>query len=340
MKILIIRFSSLGDIILTTPVVRCLKRQLEGAEIHYLTKVDNLELLYNTPNIDKVLAYDGNLRETVKKLRNENYDAIVDLHNSRRSSLIRMQLKGKKYVYRKENLHKWLTIVTKHDFMSGKNVVERYLAAVKPLGIEDDGGGLELMLPESMAPEVFKKLIVAGKKVEDIVNQPYVVVACGSQHETKNIPVDKLMVLCSMIKMRVVLLGDKKDRKRIRDWGASFSANVINLCGKTSLLESAAFVRAAAVVISPDSAMMHFAVAFHRPLIAIWGATTPRFGFAAFRTPHADCEVTDLWCRPCSRMGSKRCPLGHFRCMHEQSWQRIAESVTKITQSSNNQAAQ
>lgn len=332
MKILIIRFSSIGDIVLTTPVVRCIKQQLPDCQVHYLTKSGSVELLLNNANIDKIITLDEKLRDTIAELKSEHYDYVVDLHNNHRSRLIRMALRAKTYVYRKENFHKWLTIITKHNFMSGRNVVDRYMQTLHPLGVVADGGGLQIFLSDDLSGDAFRQRVINNKKVAEITNRPYVVVACGAQHATKRIPDDKLLVLCSLIKSRVLLLGDKSDRKRLRDFGASFSKNVINLCGKTSLSESAALIRDAVAVITPDSSMMHFAAAFGRPVIAVWGATVPQFGFSAYATPHADCQVDGLLCRPCSRMGSKRCPLGHFKCMHQQSWQRIAEAANAIVE--------
>lgn len=330
MKILVIRFSSLGDIVLTTPVLRCIKQQLPESETHFLTKSGNVELLYNNPNVDKVITLQDTLHQTVKQLKKEHYDYVVDLHNSLRSRLVRLGLHTSSSVYRKENLGKWMTIVFKRNFMSERNVVQRYMQAVKPLGVSDDKGPLELYLPEELCGEAFERRVINRRVVGGLTEVPYVVIACGAQNETKRIPVDKLVLLAALIKARVLLIGDKKDSTRMRDWGASFGGNVINLCGKTSLLESAAFIRDAAAVITPDSAMMHFAAAFARPVIAVWGATTPSFGFSAYRTPHIDCVVGKLRCHPCSRMGSRRCPHKHFKCMHEQKWQQIAEMATRL----------
>lgn len=336
MKVLVIRFSSIGDILLTTPVLRCLKRQL-NAEVHFLTKGGNVELLYNNANVDKVVVLQDSMRQTVSALKKESYDAVVDLHNNHRSRYVRRRLRVKSYVYRKENVSKWLTIMTKHSFMSGLHVVDRYLKAVAPLGVKDDGGGLEINLPEELKSDALKLKNISGKNVSDLTGVPYVVIACGAQHATKRIPLEKIMVVSSLIRAKVVLLGDKTDKTRIRNWEGSFGGNVVNLCGKTTLQESAALINGASAVVTPDSAMMHFAAALHRPVIAVWGATIPDFGFSAFRTWHVDCEVNNLWCRPCSRMGSGRCPLGHLNCMHNQNWQSIAEAASKMAENNGSQ---
>lgn len=329
MKILVIRFSSIGDVLLTTPLLRCLKQQLPDCSLHFLTKSTMSQLLTSNPNVDRVVTLQHPLKKTIKQLRSEHYDFVVDLHNNHRSRLIRMRLSAKHSVYRKENFRKWLTILTKHDFMSGLHVVDRYFQAVSPLNVVNDGKGLQLPLPEVLSGEAFKTRMFGSNSVLQLTAHPYAIVACGAQHATKRIPLSKLMTLCSQIKGPVLLLGDKGDRDRLRNSDVAFSPNVSNLCGKTSLLESAALIRDAAVVVTPDSSMMHFAAAYHRPVIAVWGATVPEFGFWAYSTQRADCQVSNLRCRPCSRMGSERCPLGHFRCMDFQDWQRIAEAASQ-----------
>lgn len=339
MKILIIRLSSIGDILLTTPVARCIKRQLPDVQVHFLTKSANRELLAYNPNVDRVFTLRDSIKETLAPLKNEHYDCIVDLHNNRRTRWIRHLLKisssfkTRVLVYRKENISKFVTVLTKIKAMSGNHVVDRYLRAVAPLGVIPDDGGLDFFLSPEMQGDALLSQTVGKKTVGQLTAERYVVVACGAQHETKRIPLDKLRLLCSMIKAPVLLLGDKADRTRISNWDISFKSNVTNLCGKTSIELSAALVRNAAAVITPDTAMMHIAAAFHRPVIAVWGATIPSFGFSAYSTEHADCEVPGLWCRPCSRMGSRRCPLRHFKCMHNQNWQAIANAADHLADS-------
>lgn len=255
------------------------------------------------------------------------YDYIIDLHNNHRSRLIRFRLKGKKIVYRKENLHKWLTIVTKRNQMSSRHVVDRYMRAIAPLGIIADNIGLELDLPPSLNTNSLKTKSFDGISIDSLLAKPYAIVACGAQHATKRIPPTHIATLCSLLESPVLLVGDAGDRRRIEDAAVTFGTNVVNLCGKTSLLESAALIRDAAVVVTPDSSMMHFAAAFRRNIVAVWGATVPQFGFSAYATTHTDCQVEGLRCRPCSRMGTERCPLGHFDCMHKQDWHQIAAAA-------------
>ena len=317
MKILVIRLGSLGDVILATPVLRCLKQQLDGVEIHFLTKKSSAELMSSNANIDKLHILKPNLDDTIEELRNEKIDYIVDIHNNHRSRRIRHSLRAISYVYRKENFGKFMLVLFKCDIMSGRHVVDRYMDAVKPFGIIPDGNGLELPLPD-LSDKVYTS------------DKPFVAIACGAQHETKRIPVDKIQYLAEHIKNPVVLLGDKDDFRRLDEAGLVFPGNTTNLCGKTSMVVSADIVRRSSVVITSDSALMHVAAAFHRPVVALWGSTSPRFGFEAYHTQHFNYTPSSLRCWPCRRMGGEKCPKKHFLCMLSHDYDAIAEKVNDL----------
>lgn len=327
MKMLVMRLTSIGDVLLTTPVARCLKKQLPELELHYLTRGKNGELLKYNPYIDRLLLLDDNNDVTIDILQKEKYDYVVDLHNNHRTHRIRRALKVKCSVYRKENVRKFIYVWTKFDVMSGRNVVDRYLKAVENLGVIPDNGGLDLFLPPEFQYNSLLNQTVGEVHLADIINASYVAIACGGQHYTKRMPVEKVVELCSLVKHPVVLLGDSNDRKRIVECEISFPSNVFNFCGETSLLMSAAIVRYSKAVVTSDSSIMHIAAASHRPVVAVWGATTPSFGFSAYKTQKTDCQVEHLWCRPCSRMGSEHCWRGSFKCMYGQDWKQIADVV-------------
>ena len=326
--------SSLGDVLLTTPVIRCLKQQLEQSVIHYLTRPSAVPLLVENKNIDKIWTLDVSSkdaeRQMIGELRAEKFDAVVDLHNNWRSRRIRRVLHVACHVYNKENINKFLYIITKHNFMSGRHVVDRYFAPVAALGVRNDGNGMDLPLPDSMRAEEFCNQTVGEYRVADIFATPYIVVAFGAQHPTKSIPPDKLRMLCYTMGMPVVLLGDEKDRKVLKDWGLRFDRRVKNLCGKTTLFQSAALIERAAAVVSADSAMMHVAAALRRPVVAVFGATDPAFGFTPYKTTHVDSVCDGLRCHPCSRQGGARCPKKHYNCMHLQKWQQIAQVAVSM----------
>lgn len=321
MRILVIRLSSLGDVLLTTPVLRCLKKQLPHVELHLATRPQCAQLIANNPYIDKIIEVDKDFSDY--GIFKGRYDWIVDLHNNRRSKRIRKSAgeKTKSVIYRKENLHKFIYIWTKINVMSGMHVVDRYMHAVSTLGVKADNEGLDLFL-DNVDRTNIKGLCDTIAKEEQ-----YVVFACGAQHSTKRIPPEKLLQLAEMIDSKVLLLGDKNDRNRIDQCSAVKPDNVLNLCGETTLMQSAAIVEKASAVVTPDSVMMHISAALRRPVFAIWGATAPSFGFTAFRTDRRDFVAERLWCHPCSRMGSERCPLGHFKCMEIHDWAMLAKMI-------------
>ena len=318
MKILVIRLSSLGDVLLATPVVRCLKSQIDDCQVHFLTKASNAALLKDSPYIDRLILWNGDTRETIRTMVDEEYDYVVDLHNRRRTRYIRRSITGRKLVYKKESWRKLLYILTRIDLLHGRHVVDRYMDTLEPLGIRNDGGGLDVFV---------------SKEIDMTLEKPkgrYVVVACGAQHGTKRIPPERLYELVGMINREVILVGDEADRLRIVESGVGFGEGVRNMCGRTKIEELVALIQDADLVITPDSMTMHMAAALKRPVVAIWGATTPKFGFSAYCTTHVDYEREHLWCHPCSRTGFEHCPLGHFRCMNGHDWRSIAEKVNQI----------
>ncbi|MCR5424560.1 MAG: glycosyltransferase family 9 protein [Bacteroidales bacterium] len=317
MKILIIRLSSIGDIVLTSPVVRCVKQQLPGAEVHYLTKPVNVPILQANPYVDKVIVYEQGLRNVLRVIRDEHYDYIVDLHNNRRSRWIRLLTAVRSSTFSKENFHKIVYIASHRNVMSGRHVVDRYFDAVRQLGMTNDGGGLDYFCPDEPLPAV----LAAG-------DAPYVVLVVGSKHYTKTIPPERIAYLANHISGRKVLIGDQNDRQRLESAGVTLNSDVVNLCGKTTLGQSANIIKRAALVVTPDTGMMHIAAAFHKRMVVIWGCTAAPFGFTPYKTEFVDFAV-DLPCRPCSRMGFDKCPKGHFKCMVDQPWKRILDVINQ-----------
>jgi ADP-heptose:LPS heptosyltransferase len=311
-KILIVRFSSIGDIVLTTPVVRCLKKQL-GAEIHYLTKRAYLPLLEANPYLDKIFTIEKKIGEVLPALKQEGYDALVDLHKNLRSLQVRWRLGAKVFSFQKLNFEKWLLVNFKIDRLPDAHVVDRYLAAVAPLGIHDDRQGLDYFLPE--------------QQPEADLPPPYVAFAIGAAHQTKRLPAQKIVELCKGIRLPVVLLGGKAEQAEGERIARDAGAHVRNFCGKLSLHGSAAVIRQADLVVTHDTGMMHIAAAFQKEILTVWGSTVPAFGmypyFGVAGNKNTTFEVKNLTCRPCSKIGFDACPKGHFRCMNDIETEKI-----------------
>jgi len=310
MKILILRFSSIGDIVLTTPVLRCLKMQLPGAELHYCTKRAFADLIEPNPYIDARHYLDGSLNDLIRQLRAERYDLIIDLHNNLRTRIIKTRLGVRARTVDKLNWQKWLYVRWKIDRLPNRHIVDRYMDTVLSLGVLNDGQGLDHFIPTTDR--------VAAHELPPAHQTGYVAYAIGGQHATKRLPVTRIIDLCRQLDQPVVLLGDATDRATgeqvLRALG---SERIYNACGLYRLNQSASLVQRAHVVISHDTGLMHVAAALRKQIYVIWGNTTPRFGMYPYQTPFTSLEKIGLSCRPCSKIGSDRCPLGHFRCMNE-----------------------
>ena len=322
-KILVLRFSSIGDIVLTTPVVRALAQQLPGAQVHFATKSGYRSLLETNPYITKVHCLTGSLGELVEALKAEEFDYIVDLHNNLRTRLIKLRLGVKSSSFDKLNWQKWLLVNFKIDRLPRVHIVQRYLAAAAPLGVRDDGRGLDYFIPAGQ--EVALATLPAG------FASGYVAVAIGAQHATKRLPLEKLVELCGKLAPRpIMLLGGPEDAAMAEAVisAAEAAGSLIrpfahppieNGCGRYSLHQSASLLRQADFVVSHDTGLMHIAAAFGREIFSVWGNTVPAFGMYPYRTEFKVLEVPGLSCRPCSKIGFAKCPQGHFRCMREQT---------------------
>lgn len=327
MKVLILRFSSIGDIVLTSPVVRTLKTQLEDAQVHYATKDQYEELLEGNPYLDGIHYLKNDLSDLIRRLKREKFDCVIDLHNNLRTFCIKTALGVKSFSFKKLNIEKWLMVNLKINKLPQVHIVDRYMDTVKSLGVKMDALGLDYFIPDKdkvpleWLPEDFRK--------------NYVVYAIGAQHVTKKLPLKRMIELCDKINRPIVLLGDREDFAPAEQVARFFErppdsmgsekvlvqldkkAIVYNGCGKFSLNQSASLIRQARYVFTHDTGMMHIAAAFKKEVFTIWGNTIPAFGMYPYRTKFTILENTKLNCRPCSKIGFQKCPKGHFKCMNE-----------------------
>ena len=323
-KILIIRFSSIGDIVLTTPIVRCLKTQLEGdVEIHYLTKKIYSSLLENNPYVSKIHAIEKSTNEVISQLQVEKFDYVVDLHKNLRSSRVKKKLDALAFSFDKLNWQKWLLVNFKINRMPKIHIVERYLAAVKALGVENDGKGLDYFLPKDLD---IKRLLPLS------FSEHYVALVLGATHATKRLPQHKLQELVEKINVPMVLIGGKEDAETGELLEKIDSQRIYNAAGNTNLNESAFLLKHAATVITHDTGMMHIAAAFQKKIISVWGNTVPELGMYPYLNSQNKSQFTiiennNLGCRPCSKIGFDKCPKGHFKCMEEINLEDIISAI-------------
>ncbi|MBN2273626.1 MAG: glycosyltransferase family 9 protein [Bacteroidales bacterium] len=323
-KFLIIRFSSIGDIVLTTPVIRCLKQQVNGSIVHYAVKKQFLPLLQANPYIDKIHCFDNNLNAFIRELKNEGFDYIIDLHHNLRTLLIKSRLRILDFSFPKLNYKKWLIVNFKIDRLPRIHIVDRYMKTLALFDVVNDGKGLDYFIPEGDAMDI-------GKLPADFRNG-YVALVVGAKHATKQLPVDKLISLCSLINKPIVLLGGKEDVSAGEAIAQNAKGPVYNACGQFSINQSASLVQQARLVICPDTGLMHIAAAFRKKIISIWGNTIPEFGMAPY-LPHEDSriiQVEGLSCRPCSKIGYASCPKKHFRCMNDIDENQMACLATAL----------
>ncbi len=322
-KVLFIRFSSIGDIVLTTPLIRVLKGSYqEPVELHFLLKGHFREILRHHPKVDRIHSWEkGKEQELLRELRQEGFDHVVDLQRSLRSLRIRALLKRPTSTFPKLNKEKWMLVNLGIDQLPDLHVVDRYFRALRVFGLNNDERGLDYFIPpeEEISPEKF------GAQAGD----PFVSFSIGGAHATKQLPEERIVELCRRIDLPVLLLGGKEDRERGARIAGASGAGVVDLTGQLSISGSASLIRQSAAVLTHDTGMMHIAAAFKRPILSFWGNTVPAFGMTPYMPGYEDrshiFEVKGLSCRPCSKLGHPACPKEHFRCM----WGIDPEQVLK-----------
>lgn len=333
MKILIIRFSSIGDIVLTTPILRCIRREYPDAEIHYLTKQVFKTVIAHNPHIDRIHTLDKDLKQNIAVLKKEQFDYVVDLHHNLRTLKVKKALKVPAFTFRKLNFRKWLYVRFKwKKVMPDKSIVDRYFEALRPLMVKNDGQGLDYFVAEE-----------EQTRQEDIPMGHWAgFVACviGGSYATKKLPADKWRDFCRQCPYPVVLLGGREEQAEGDLIAAVDEGKIYNACGKFTLAESAHLVQRARVVVSNDTGLMHVAAAFQKPVLSLWGNTTPEMGMFPYYgfnnltqtvSPQSVMmEVEGLRCRPCSKIGFDRCPQQHFKCMNQIASEDMVFNVKKL----------
>lgn len=326
-KFLIVRFSSIGDIVLTTPVIRCLKKQVGNTEVHFVTKTSFLPVVEHNPYIDKIHLLAHSWELMVEELKQENYDYIIDLHHNVKTLRLKKELKVKAFSFYKLNLQKYFYTAFKINILPKVHIVDRYLKTVESFGVKNDGDGLDYFIAKH-----------EETKLSDIPashHAGYIACVIGAALGTKQWPVTKWKEFCNSMNHPIILLGGKDDMAAGNEIASVDEVKVYNACGKFSINESADLVRKAKLVVTNDTGLMHIAAAFKKPIISLWGNTVPAFGMYPYygdnyRQHFFDTlETKGLWCRPCSKIGYTKCPLGHFKCMQKINTDSVLSAVKK-----------
>ena len=327
-KFLIIRFSSIGDIVLTTPVIRCLKKQVPDAEVHFLVKDAFRSVVEHNPYIDRVHLLAHSWELMIEELLTEEYDYIIDLQHNTKSRRVRKALKKKSFTVYKLNIQKYIYTALKINTLPKKHIVDRYLKTVESFGVKNDGAGLDYFISKQ---EETKKEDIPGSHYAG-----YIACVIGAAHGTKRWPVHKWKEFCEKLNHPIIILGGKEDAANGHEIASVDPLRVYNACGKFALNESADLVRKAKLVITNDTGLMHIAAAYRKPIISLWGNTVPSFGmYPYYGNKYTDVQLFDilqtnkLWCRPCSKIGYDKCPLGHFKCMERIGAGEVIERAVK-----------
>lgn len=312
MKILVVRFSSIGDVVLTTPVLRCIKQQLKNVELHLLTKQAFRNVIENNIYIDKLYSIQDKLSEVIQDLKKENYDYIIDLHHNLRTFKLKLALGKKTFAFNKLNPEKLLMVNFKINRLPQIHIVDRYFETVKSLGVTNDGKGLDHFIHEKDQIHIADYLPVHFQN-------GYHVLVVGGSYYTKQIPINKLKEICVQSSLPIVLLGGKEDSGIAESVQQAYPDKTLNLCGKLNINQSASIIQQSKTVITSDTGLMHIAAAYKKDIISLWGNTIPEFGMGPYLAGNNSriLEVKNLPCRPCSKLGYKKCPKGHFKCMND-----------------------
>ena len=317
-KVLIIRFSSIGDIILTTPVLRCINQQL-GVEVHYLTKKSFSGLLQHNPHVDALHCIDKEIgAELIDKLKAEQFDFLVDLHGNWRSLRIKKALGVPSKTFAKLNLQKWLLIHLGIDLMPRQHVADRYINTLAHLGVSNDHKGLDYF----MAPET---------SVDVDLNKPFIAWSIGGSFTPKKLAAAQVADVCNKMDVPVYLLGGPKE---VDEAEAIIEAcgqpNIKSFCGKLSLDQTALLIKKSKVLLSNDTGLMHIGAAFKKSIVSFWGCTKPSLGFAPYAAASDSVEIiSNISKRPCSKHG-KSCKHKSLGCIKFIDSKDIEKAVLKL----------
>ncbi len=316
MRILLIRLSSLGDVVLATPVARLLRARFPDAEIDVAVGSDYADVWRWNPRIDRVIAVDRSLSATAMAMAigdtlARRYDLVVDLQRSLRSYAIRRGRASALLRYSKHRLEKLALVWLKKRPARVVHVAERYIRALNALGISDDAEGLEFWLPHERSEPIYPP------SRRSTPTDRVLGIAPGARHATKQWLPERFAAVARAFQergWRVVLFGSTTERTLCESIARQLDSHrVINAAG-CSLIESASNLDACRVVLSNDSGIAHLAAARRVPIAVVYGSTVPEFGFRPFRVPHHIVEAA-IGCRPCTHIGRTQCPRGHFACM-------------------------
>ncbi|MCX8112210.1 MAG: glycosyltransferase family 9 protein [Bacteroidia bacterium] len=305
MRFLFVRLSSMGDVVLTTPLIRALHQRFPEAKLHFMTRAPYGDLVRYHPYLEAIHEWPPSA-----EVRLWHWTGVIDLQKSLRTLTLRWRLRYERFsTFPKKNLQKWLMVRFKR-VIPLSHIVERYGMALRPWGILPETlGPLEVYIPESIRAKLRHEMAALQ------TTHPWIAVGLGGTYRTKRWLIPYYEILLSRLKLPVVLLGGNSEASEAHELATRLSVPVIVGAGRFSLLETAAAIQLSDYLITHDTGTAHLGAAMQTPTAVIWGNTVPEFGMTPWKVRHVNIELEYLRCRPCSKLGFDRCPQGHHDCI-------------------------
>ena len=312
-KILILRLSSLGDILLASPLLKEIKNRFPDCLIDFVIKKEFVQAIEFNPNINNILLYEANnVNSLKKKFKSVNYDYILDLQNNFRSRQLLKGMKSQVYKFKKPTFKKFLLVHFKINLLKDKVSIAQHYVNSFPL-IKTTDLQLDFHYPKEKDAEA-DSIFPRNLKDKKIIG-----ICPGSKHFTKRYPSElfaKVIKNLSLMNYSVLLFGGRDDEEICALLALDNSA-IINFQNNNDLYLTSALMKKCSAVISNDSALMHLSCALNIPTAVIFGSTVSEFGFFPLNKKSVIIESKKLNCRPCTHIGRKECPKGHFKCMND-----------------------
>ena len=327
-KILVFRLSSIGDIVLTTALLRCLRNTFPDAQIDFVVKKQFVDILRCVPFVSNVIELDSKkgfaeLRAIRNRLKNEQYDVALDIHKNWRSMFVCNTI-GSKQVFRfnKHVFRRWvLTTFHKDIYKEVRPVYLRFIDAAQQIGVVPDGKYTELVVPEQLSESMKDIFVQANLSFEKRI----IALCPGASFSNKQWQVEKFQQLAKRVvaefDAQVILLGGKKELEMCET--IANESGAVSFAGKFDLSQSIAALSMVSLTVANDTGMLHVSEALGVPVVGIYGPTARQFGYFPILPQSKVAQIENLSCRPCTKMGMNHCPKKHFACMNDISVEMV-----------------
>jgi len=334
-RCVIVHTAFIGDIILALPLVQVLRSHVPHCKITFVSTPTAAGVLRNHPAIDSVIEFDKRgtdrgargILSIARQLKKAGYDTAIVPHRSLRSAMLAWLANIPRRIGFSTSSGRFLYTETVRDDRNDHEI-RRNLTLLSPIFQVDDAQVLPAVYPDTHDRERVRTLLPSGGSERTVALAP------GSIWNTKRWPQEYFTELGRLMALdgnTIVLVGSRDDAPLCEAIAAAVPpSQVVNIAGRCSLLESAEAIRRCRIIVTNDSAPMHLGVAVGTPVVAIFGATDPKFGFAPQGKFDTVIETQGLSCRPCSIHGGARCPVGTFECMRAISPEMVLDRIRDV----------